>query len=425
MSTVRIRRPERIDAEIKLPGDKSISQRALLLSAIGEGRARVRNLGGGADVAAMRDCLLELGVEIDGDTVIGKGFEGLRPPRGPLDCRNSGATMRMLAGVLAGRPFRVELVGDASLSRRPMDRIVEPLAQMGADASWPPLTVGGGRPLEGVRHDLPVASAQVKSCLLLAGLQAGGITSVTEPSPTRNHTELMLAAMGAPLGTDGPAITIRRPDQPLRPFDMDVPGDISAASFWLVVAALHPAARVSLSAVGVNPTRTALLALLRHHAGLRLEVANWHMQGSEPAADLVAIGGGGELRPMQVWGDLTAALIDEIPVLAVAAAVLPGTSEIRDARELRVKESDRIKTMAAALGAMGAAVEELEDGLRIRGGAGLEGMPVDSQGDHRVAMAMAVAGMLAEGVTEIEGADAAAVSDPGFWDELARIGAVA
>jgi 3-phosphoshikimate 1-carboxyvinyltransferase len=269
---------------------------------------------------------------------------------------------------------------------------------------------------------MPVASAQVKSALLLAGLYAEGTTAILEPAATRNHTELMLAAMGARLGTDGAAITISRTER-LKPLDVEVPRDISAAAFWLVAAALHPDAELELPGVGVNPTRTALFGVLEELTGSPVRVERRRLAGAEPVADLVAgtVAGG---APVQVNGHQAAGLIDELPVLAVAAAVTSGVSEIRGAAELRVKESDRIATLAAGLQAMGAAVEELEDGLRITGPRRLEGALVDSRGDHRMAMAFAVAGMLADGETEIEGAESASISDPGFWEQAARLGAV-
>ena len=425
MSAVRVRRPARIRGTVKLPGDKSISHRALILNALADGEARISGLSGGADVSATIACLRALGVEVDRERVAGVGLRGLRPPRAPLYCGNSGTTMRLLAGVLAAQPFESELTGDKSLSSRPMDRVVTPLRRLGARAAWPPLRVGGATGLRGARYEMPVASAQVKSALLLAGLFAEGVTSILEPEPTRNHTELMLAAMGAPLGVDGAAITIRRADR-LKPIDVDVPRDISAASFWLVLAALHPKAAIELPGVGINPTRSGLLHVLEGMLGVGVKLANRRVVGAEPAADLkigtVKSGGG---APLKIGGSLAATLIDELPILAVAAAVVPGVHEVRGAAELRVKESDRIAALAAGLTALGAGFEELEDGFRITGGRPLEGAQVDSRGDHRIAMAFAVAGMLADGETEIAGADSAAVSDPGFWEQVATFGALA
>ena len=419
---MRVRRPRRLQGEVSLPGDKSISHRALILNSIADGTARVTNLSSGADVESTAACLRALGVEIAGGAVRGVGLHGLRPAAGALDCGNSGTTMRLLAGLLAAQPFESELTGDASLSARPLDRVVVPLRRMGAVADWPPLRVGG-HPLRGITYQMPVASAQVKSALLLAGLYAAGQTSITEPAPTRNHTELMLAAMGAPISAGVLAITIDRA-QRLKPVDLDVPGDLSAAAFWLVLAALHADAALSFRGVGVNPSRTALVRLLQSAFDLRVTVRSRRLAGPEPVADLEVTAGSAQ-KPFRVAGPQAAELIDELPVLAVAATQVRGTSEIRGAGELRVKESDRIAALAAGLRAMGAEIEELEDGLRVTGPRPLEGAAVDSGGDHRIAMAFAVAGMLADGVTEVRGAESASISDPGFWEQAGRFGALA
>jgi 3-phosphoshikimate 1-carboxyvinyltransferase len=419
---MKVHRPARLQGEVSLPGDKSISHRALILNAIADGPARVGNLSRGADVASTAGCLRALGVEIDGDEVHGAGLRGLRAAAAPLDCGNSGTTMRLLAGLLAAQPFESELTGDDSLRSRPMDRVVEPLRRMGAVADWPPLRVGGRPGLRGIAYQVPVPSAQVKSAVLLAGLYADGRTTLTEPVPTRNHTELMLAAMGGRPSTDGVSIIIERVER-LAPVDIQVPGDISAAAFWLVLAALHQDARLTFKGVGVNPTRTALVRLLQNVFDLQVAVSNRQLRGPEPAADL-EVTPGARLRPFRVGGPEAAELIDELPVLAVAATVLPGKSEIRGAAELRVKESDRIAVLAAGLKAMGAEVEELADGLAIAGPRQLEGAVVDSAGDHRIAMAFAVAGMLADGETEIAGAESAQISDPGFWEQAAHFGAI-
>lgn len=414
-----VRRPTELEGEVALPGDKSISHRALMLNAVASGEARLRGLSPGADVASTAACLRALGVWVEAGHVRGVGLDGLRPAPGALDCGNSGTTMRLLAGLLAGRPFETELKGDASLSARPMDRVVEPLRAMGARASWPPLRVGGERALRGKEHVLATPSAQVKSALLLAGLAAEGATSVTEPEQTRNHTELMLAAMGAPVETDGLTVRVRRARE-LAPLDVTVPGDVSAAAFWLILAGCHPRASLRLPAVGVNPTRSAVLGVLAR-AGLVARSDAVRLEGEEPVADL-EMGSGGERRPLVIASPASGHLIDELPVLAVLAAVTPGRSLITGAAELRVKESDRVAAMAAGLAAMGARITELSDGWEIEGGR-LEGARVDPRRDHRVAMALAVAGSLAEGVTEIEDAECVEISDPGFWETLARAGA--
>ena len=411
-----VRAPRRLQGEVSLPGDKSISHRAVILNAVADGEARVSGLSTGADVASTAGCLRALGVEIEDGRVAGRGLQGLREPSGPLDCGNSGTTMRLLAGLLASRPFPVTLVGDQSLSRRPMERVAAPLRLMGGHVTTQPLRVGGDGELRGIEYESPVPSAQVKSALLLAGLAAVGTTCVVEPAQTRDHTERMLDAMGAPVARDRLAVTLTGPVSSLRPLDVAVPGDVSAAVFWLVAAGLHSEGRVLLRGVGVNPTRTACLDVLSD-CGIEVTRLEPRMQGAEPVADLV-VATGSEWRALEVGGARAAELIDELPVLAVAATQLPGTSVITGAAELRVKESDRVAAMAAGLSAMGADLTELPDGWEIRGPRHLEGAGVSSRGDHRVAMALAVAGLLADGQTEIEGAECVEISYPGFWDDL-------
>lgn len=415
-----MRAPGRLEGAVRLPGDKSVSHRALLLNAVADGVARVTGLSDGADVASTAACLRALGAELEADgasvRVAGRGLAGLTAPAGPLDCANSGTTMRLLAGLLAGQPFPVTLTGDESLTRRPMDRVAAPLRLMGAGVELSPLRLAGGVKLRGLDYESPVASAQVKSAVLLAGLSAEGRTSVLEPAPTRDHTERMLEAMGAAVARDGRRVAVTGPAQHLRPLDVVVPGDLSAAAFWLVAAGLHGSARVSLPGVGVNPTRTGLLDLLGA-IGVQVARRRQRLEGAEPVADLEA-GTTRSARPFTVGGGRVAELIDELPVLAVAAAVLPGTSRVSDAGELRVKESDRIAAMTAGLTAMGADVTELPDGWEIRGPRHLEGARVSAAGDHRVAMALAVAGLLADGETEIDDAECVGISYPGFWDQL-------
>ena len=410
-----VRRARRLEGELRLPGDKSISHRALMLGAMADGDSHLRGLSAGADVASTAACLRALGVEIEAGRVRGSGMKGLRAAARPLDCGNSGTTMRLLAGLLAAQPFESELGGDASLSRRPMDRVVEPLARMGARASWPPLRVGGGPGLYGIEYETPVASAQVKSAILLAGLYAGGVTEVVETIPTRDHTERMLRAMGADVKTSRGRSAVVFAER-LAPLDLDVPGDLSAASFWLVAGGLVPGSRLRMTGVGLNPTRTAFLELLRR-AGFAISVAAAGESGGEPVGT-VEVGGGSELRPITLEGGDAAEMIDELPVLAVAATQLPGTSRISGAAELRVKESDRIAAMAESLTAMGADITATDDGWIIRGPRPLEGARVQSHADHRVAMAMAVAGMIADGDTDVEGADCVEISYPGFFDQL-------
>ena len=401
--------------EVLLPGDKSISHRALMLGAIADGESTVRGLSTGADVASTASCLRALGIAIEDGRVSGRGMHGLVPAAGPLDCGNSGTTMRLLAGLLAAQPFTSELTGDASLSRRPMDRVVEPLRRMGAHADWPPLSVGSDGHLHGIDYGAPVASAQVKSSVLLAGLYADGATEVVEPVATRDHTERMLRAMGAPIQTGDRRVRISRTDR-LAPIHIDVPRDVSAAAFWLVAGGLIAGSRLRLPGVGLNPTRTGFVELLRR-SGFHVVVSADPDAAGEPVGT-IEVGTATELRPLTIEAGTAAEMIDELPVLAVAATQLPGTSTIRGARELRVKESDRIAGMAEALSSMGADITALDDGWLVSGPRHLEGARVDSHGDHRVAMALAVAALMAEGRTDIEGAESVDISYPGFWDQV-------
>ena len=409
-----VKAPRRLRGTVRVPGDKSISHRALILNAVAGGTAVIQNLATGEDVKATARCLRQLGVPVSSNGVVeGVGLRGLRPPREPLDCANSGTTMRLLAGLLAGQGFESVLVGDESLSRRPMDRVAAPLRGMGADVEpGPPLRVRGGR-LRGAVFEMPVPSAQVKSCLLLAGLQAEGSTRIVEWVRTRDHTERMLAAMSAPVRVDGRAVEVSCAER-LQPLSVRVPADLSAAAFWIAAAVVHPDARIDLPDVGVNPTRAAVLALLPvSRAGERLV-------GGEPVATLTASTISG-LRSFDWRNPMAAELIDELPVLAVVATQLEGVTRITGAGELRVKESDRVRAMAVGLTAMGADLEELEDGWQIRGPVALQGARVDARGDHRVAMALAVAGLFAAGPTDIEGAESVAISYPGFWDDLEAV----
>lgn len=423
-----VRSPRQLRGELRVPGDKSISHRALILNAIAEGEARVSNLCPGADVASTARCLRELGVEIlpadaEGDVrVLGVGLDGLREPAQILDAGNSGTSVRLLSGLLAGQPFLSIITGDDSLRSRPMGRIVEPLRLMGCEIrgrrgdTLPPLVIRGGS-LKWIDYSLPVASAQLKSALLLAGLFADGPTVVREPSPSRDHTERMLRAQGVELWTDDGAITLV-PGHGLASVDVRVPGDISSAAFWLVAAAIHPDAEVVVRGVGVNPGRTGVLEALSA-MGADLEVIPAGEQGGEPVADLVARSS--RLRGIDVGGDLVPRLIDEIPVLAVAAAFAQGETRFRDAAELRFKETDRLRALATELGRLGVAVEEMPDGMVVRGGGGLRGARCLSYGDHRMAMAMAVAGLAAPGETVVDDPQAAEISYPGFWRDLQRV----
>jgi 3-phosphoshikimate 1-carboxyvinyltransferase len=424
-STVIIRPALYVAGSLRLPGDKSISHRYAMLAAIADGTTRLENFSTGADCASTLACLQALGVEAqrDQNTVVIRGQgRHLQPSRQPLDCGNSGSTMRMLSGILAGQKFTSELQGDQSLSRRPMARIITPLEMMGAkitaqNGGRPPLRVTGGD-LRAIAYKMPVASAQVKSCLLFAGLFAAGETSVTEPIRTRDHSELALRAFGAELAQTGNESRIRG-QQKLHAIEADIPGDISSAAFFLCAVALFPGAQLIIESLLLNPTRARLLDILIL-LGAGISVIDLEEQHGELRGTVKAEGRA--LREITIAGADTAALIDEIPVLAAIAPYTSGGIEIRDARELRVKESDRIAAVAKGLRAMGAKVEEREDGLRIPGGQKLHGAEIDSLGDHRIAMAFAVASLRAEGETQIHGADAAAViSYPGFFDALDNV----
>ena len=408
-----------------VPGDKSIAHRALLLGAIARGATVVEGFAGGADNRATLDACTALGVAITttGATlrIDGRGWDGLRAPGATLDCRNSGTTIRLLAGLLAGRPFASRLDGDASLRRRPMRRVLAPLARMGAAVvaegadDRPPLRVAG-RPLGGAAHDLPVASAQVKSALLLAGLQASGVTSVTEPAPSRDHTERMLAAFGARLTRASRTVSLVGP-QELRGTTVMLPGDFSSAAFLIVAALVVPGSELRLPSIGVNPTRTGLLDALAM-MGANVDVELEPDAGGEPRATVVVRSA--RLHGASIGGELLLRAIDEFPILCVAAACAEGRTEVRDAAELRVKESDRVAVMAEMLGRLGARVEELPDGLVIDGPTRFGSATVDSHGDHRIAMAAAVAALVGSAPVTITDAECADVSFPGFYDLLRR-----
>ena len=430
----RITHPNRIEGDVTPPGDKSISHRAALLNAIADGTAHVSNFCVGDDRASMLRCLRGLGVDIrphddpdtpgasDSFTVHGRGKRGLREPDSPLDSGNSGTTMRLVSGLLAAQPFLSVISGDRSLRNRPMGRIVAPLKQMGArimgrqDDTLAPLAVRGGE-LRGIEYEMPVASAQLKSCLLIAGLHAQGETLLRQPAASRDHTERMMAAMGASLRADGLSVSVRPSE--LTAMDVSVPADISGAAFWLVAGVCHPNASVRVRGVGVNPSRTGVLDVLRE-MGASVRVENTREEAGEPKADLVAESS--QLQGVRIAGDVIPRVIDELPALALAACFAQGRTVIEDAAELRVKESDRIRATVDGLTRLGASVEERPDGMAIDGGASLSGAECDSYGDHRIAMTMAIAGLLARGETVVSDAEAASVSYPTFWDTLGELG---
>ncbi|UCH85932.1 MAG: 3-phosphoshikimate 1-carboxyvinyltransferase [Dehalococcoidia bacterium] len=424
-----IHSPRRLRGSIEAPGDKSISHRAAILNAIAQGEAAVENFQGGADCLATLRCLRALGVKWDWDSqgtlrIQGGGRFGLRESADVLNAANSGTTMRLLAGLLAGQPFFSVLTGDASLRSRPMERVVEPLRAMGAriqgraGGARPPLAIEGGS-LRGIRYRLPVASAQVKSALSLAALYGEGETALEEPAASRDHTERMLRAMEVEvLSEDGGGLRILPPQRELTPLSLRVPGDISAAAFWMVAAAVHPDAEIRLVGVGVNPSRSGIIdALVGMGASIILEEER--MWGCEPVADIVVRSS--SLRGTVVEGSLIPRLIDEIPVLAVAACLADGETVMREAGELRLKESDRIRTTVLELRRLGASIQEQPDGMVIQGVGCLKGGACGSHGDHRLAMTLAVAGLLAQGETVVRGAEASSVSYPGFWSHLEEL----
>jgi 3-phosphoshikimate 1-carboxyvinyltransferase len=428
-SSLKVRKGAPLEAEISVPGDKSISHRALMLSALTNGRCEITGFLEGEDCLSTLRVLGLLGVECERPsegTVVVHGRRGVfEAPSADLDCGNSGTSMRLLSGILAAQSFRSRLTGDASLSRRPMKRVVEPLRLMGArletegEGAAPPLVVEGG-PLQGIHYETPVASAQVKSAILLAGLFAEGITTVVEPAASRDHTERMIAHfLGDLRRTVVPMERRVRVSvvghQKLESRDFAVPGDLSSAAFWLVAAAASPGSRVLVRGVGLNPTRTGVLAVLVR-MGARVREVVEVLDGAEPYGSLDV--SGGSLRGTTIGGAEIANIIDELPVLAVAAALAEGETVIRDAAELRVKETDRIAAVAGNLRAMGVEVEEAPDGMRIVGRGQLKGASLQSFGDHRIAMAFAIAGLFAKGRTLISDTDCVATSYPGFEKTL-------
>jgi 3-phosphoshikimate 1-carboxyvinyltransferase len=408
---------------VLVPGDKSISHRAALFCALAEGRTEITGFLEGEDCLATLTAVRALGAEVTrkGDgcyQIDGTGVNGLTEPEDVIDCGNSGTGARLLVGVLAGQPFWTVLTGDESLRSRPMDRVAEPLRRMGAtvvgrrEGSRLPLAVRGARPLKALTYASPVASAQVKTALLLAGLWADGPVTVREPAQSRDHTERMLGGFGARLTVGAEGVTLT-PGAALRGQTVAVPGDISSAAFFLVGAALMGDADVTVAHVGTNPTRTGVLEVLdAMGAGIRHQPLGGSSNAAEPAADLVVRSR--RLRGAEIAGPLIPRLIDEVPILAVAAALAEGPTEIRDAAELRVKESDRIRAIATELGRMGARIDERPDGLRIEGGTRLRGAVVRSGGDHRMAMSLVIAGLLADGETVVEDTGCIATSFPGF-----------
>jgi 3-phosphoshikimate 1-carboxyvinyltransferase len=411
---------------IAVPGDKSIAHRAVILSAIAHGRSRIVNLSGGDDNSRTVRAFRQMGAEIyrDGAAVCveGKGWEGLHAPAAPIDCGNSGTTLRLLSGLLAGRPFRSELDGDASLRRRPMQRVIDPLSEMGARIrsrggnGLAPLEIDGGG-LRGIRYRMPMASAQVKSAIVLAALQAQGETAIEEPQRSRDHTEVMLAGFGGEISVKDATIIVHGGGH-LTGQNLRIPGDISSAAFFVVAAAMIPGSDLIVHDVGCNPTRDGVIEVLRR-MGASIELFGERFEAGERVGDIHVIGG--PLKGLDVGADLVARTIDEYPILAIAGAVAEGVTTFSDVRELRYKESDRIMAMTEGLRALGVAVEERADGMTIEGRERLGGGRVKSYADHRVAMSFAVAGLMSEEGVEIDDAKCVDISFPTFFDLLGQI----
>lgn len=409
-----------------MPGDKSISHRAVMLGSIAKGMTEIHHFLQGADCLSTISCFQKMGIEIEnrGDRILiqGKGLRGLKPPGSILDCKNSGTTTRLISGILSAQNFHSALTGDASICKRPMKRIIEPLSLMGADitsidgSGCAPLLIKG-RPLHGIRYESKVASAQVKSAILLAGLYADSPTSVTEPYVSRNHSELMLKLFGAQVLTEDTTSTVW-PAAELRGANIMVPGDISSAAYFIAAGLMVPGSRILIRDVGINPTRDGIIRVCLD-MGAEITLLNKKEGMGEPTADILV--SHGELHATQIGGAVIPSLIDELPMIAAMACTAKGRTVIRDAAELKVKESNRIAVMVQNLRAMGADVTETEDGMIINGGQPLRGAVIDSQGDHRIAMTFAVTALCAQGNTRINDAECVAISYPGFYEDLQKL----
>lgn len=422
---MKFTRSNGLHGEVTIPGDKSISHRSVMFGSIAKGETEITNFLQGADCLSTISCFRAMGIEIENDgnrvLVHGKGLHGLTKPNHVLDCGNSGTTTRLISGILSAQNFDVTLTGDASIQKRPMKRIMDPLSLMGADIrsinenGCAPLAISG-RPLHGIHYQSPVASAQIKSAILLAGLYADGETRVTEPYVSRNHSELMLSHFGADVHTEDTTAVIR-PVKELYGQKIEVPGDISSAAFFLAAGLLIPDSEILIRNVGINPTRDGILRICKD-MGADITLLNEKTSG-EPTADLLVRSS--RLHGTVIGGSVIPTLIDELPMIAAMACFAEGETIIKDASELKVKESNRIAVMVENLSAMGADVEETEDGMIIRGGKSLHGAVIDSHLDHRIAMTFAITGCMAEGETEILGAECVNISYPGFYDDLKRL----
>lgn len=422
---MKFTRSNSLKGTITVPGDKSISHRSVMFGALAEGTTRVTNFLQGADCLSTISCFRQMGIRIENHPeeilIHGKGLHGLQTPSGPLDTGNSGTTTRLISGILAAQPFETTLTGDASIRRRPMRRIMEPLSMMGADITsinangCAPLHIKGA-PLHGIHYHSKVASAQVKSAVLLAGLYADGITKVTEPTVSRNHSEIMLRCFGAKVQTEDTTVTLS-PDPALYGQEICVPGDISSAAYFIAAGLLVPGAEVLIQNVGINPTRAGILKVAQEMGG-DITYLNVRQEG-EPMADLLVRNSA--LHGITIEGAIIPTLIDELPIINIMAACAEGTTIIRDAAELKVKESNRIDVMVNHLSAMGCDITGTEDGMIINGGRPLHGTLVDSHMDHRIAMSFAIAALIADGETEILGSDVVTISYPDFYEDLRRL----
>ena len=412
--------------EIKIPGDKSISHRAIMFASLAQGTTEVTHFLQGADCLSTISCFQKLGIEIENtaDRILihGKGLRGLSAPTEILDCGNSGTTTRLISGILSGQKFTSTLTGDESIQKRPMKRIMEPLSQMGADITsvhgnnCAPLTING-RPLNGIHYHSPIASAQVKSAILLAGLYAEGETKVTEPYISRNHSEIMLSHFGANIKTED-TTAILLPEPLLEGQKINVPGDISSAAYFIAAGLLVPGSEILLKNVGINPTRDGILKVAKDMGG-NIELLNINTANGEPTADILVKFSA--LKGITIGGEIIPTLIDEIPIIAIMAAFARGTTIIKDAAELKVKESNRIQVMVDNLKAMGADIESTEDGMIIHGGKDLHGAIIDSHKDHRIAMSFTIASLLADGHTIILDRECVDISFPTFYQELNKL----
>lgn len=423
---MEIKKLTNLHGEITVPGDKSISHRAVMFGSLAKGTTRITHFLEGADCLSTISCFRKMGIDIENNNgeilVHGKGLRGLSSPTDILDVGNSGTTTRLISGILAGQNFVSELTGDDSIQSRPMKRIMTPLLSMGADITsikgnnCVPLRIAG-HPLKAIHYDSPVASAQVKSCVLLAGMYSDGVTSVTEPVLSRNHTEIMLNYFGAQVTSEGTTASIV-PEPSLHAREITVPGDISSAAYFIAAGLLVPGSEILLKNVGINPTRDGLLRVCKD-MGADITMLNVNMDG-EPTANLLVRTS--SLHGTTVGGEIIPTLIDEIPMIAVMAAFAEGTTIIKDAKELKVKESDRILVMAENLSRMGADITPTDDGMIIHGGKPLHGAVIDSYLDHRVAMSFAIAGLLCDGPLSIKGGDCVKISYPEFYEDLYRLG---